>query len=51
MRTAATAGGPPVVGGSTPTQLRKERFPYAVAIAAGVIVTMWARGMLGVFVP
>ena len=51
LHTAATAGGTQLLdGGSTPAQLRKERFPYAVAIAAGVIVTMWARGMLGVFV-
>ena len=50
LRTAATAGGPQFAEGSTPAQIRKERFPYAVAIAAGVIVTMWARGMLEVFV-
>ena len=52
LRTVATAGGPQTVdGGSTPAQIRKERFPYAVAIAAGVTVTMWARGMLEVLVP
>ena len=52
LRTAATAGGTQFLDeGSTPAQLRKERFPYAVAIAVGVIATMWARGMLEVFVP
>ena len=52
LRTAATAGGPQIIGGdSMPAQIRKERFPYAVAIAAGVIVTMWARDMLEVLVP
>lgn len=42
MRTAAATGGDTW----NPTSLRKERFPYAVAIAVGVFVTMWARGML-----
>ena len=51
LRTPATAGGLQVVGGTTPAQLRKERFPYAVAIAAGVFVTMWSRRMLEVFIP
>jgi hypothetical protein len=32
-------------------QLRKERFPYAAAIAVGVVVTMWLRGMLEVLIP
>lgn len=26
---------------------RKERFPYAVAIAVGVVATLWLRGALG----
>ena len=52
MRTAATAGGLQAINsGPTPAQHHKERFPYAVAIAVGVIVTMWARGMLEVFTP
>jgi len=29
---------------------RKERFPYAVAIAVGVVATLWLRGALGVLV-
>ena len=28
--------------------VRKERFPYAVAIAVGVVATLWLRGSLGV---
>lgn len=31
--------------------LRKQKFPYALAIAAGVVMTMWLRGMLEVFIP
>ena len=27
--------------------VRKERFPYAVAVAAGVALTLWLRGSLG----
>lgn len=42
---------PGAVGASTPMQLRKERFPYAAAIAVGVVVTMWLRGMLEVLIP
>ncbi len=29
---------------------RKERFPYAVAIAVGVVATLWLRGALGALV-
>jgi prepilin peptidase CpaA len=36
----ATAGAPDL------SQVRKERFPYAVAIGLGAIATMWLRGML-----
>jgi prepilin peptidase CpaA len=28
------------------TRMGKERFPYAVAIATGVIATLWLRGLL-----
>jgi prepilin peptidase CpaA len=36
--------------GSAPVQpLHKERFPYAAAIAIGVVATMGLRGMLKVF--
>lgn len=28
-------------------QVGKQRFPYAVAIAAGVVLAMWMRGLLG----
>jgi prepilin peptidase CpaA len=52
MRTAATTGGVPAADGTfIPTSLSKERFPYAVAIAVGVLVTMWARGMLKALIP
>jgi len=37
--------------GTAPTTIsivRKERFPYAVAIALGVIVTLWVRGPLDI---
>jgi prepilin peptidase CpaA len=27
--------------------VRKERFPYAIAIAVGVITVLWLRGALG----
>jgi prepilin peptidase CpaA len=38
--------------GVAPTApLRKERFPYAAAIAAGVLSTLWLSGMLEVPVP
>jgi prepilin peptidase CpaA len=36
----ATAGAPDL------SQVRKERFPYAVAIGLGAIATMWLRSML-----
>lgn len=51
MRTAAAGGAPNAADGSNPTQLRKERFPYAAAIAVGVVITMWLRGMLEVLIP
>ena len=41
IRVATAGAGNPVA-----SRLRKERFPYAVAIGAGVIATMWLRGML-----
>jgi prepilin peptidase CpaA len=28
-------------------QAGKQRFPYAIAIAAGVVLAMWMRGLLG----
>ncbi len=36
----ATAGAPNL------SQVRKERFPYAVAIGLGAVATMWLRGIL-----
>ncbi len=36
----ATAGAPDL------SQVRKERFPYAVAVGLGTIATLWLRGML-----
>lgn len=38
--TGALASGPVL------TEIGKERFPYAAAIAAGVIATLWLRGLL-----
>ena len=35
-----------VASGPALTRLGKERFPYAAAIAAGVVATMWLRGLL-----
>jgi Flp pilus assembly protein protease CpaA len=38
-----------VAAGTSPTTMsavRKERFPYAVAIGLGAIVTLWRRGTL-----
>lgn len=35
-----------VASGPVLTQLGKERFPYAAAIAAGVVATLWLRGLL-----
>ena len=32
---------------ATISVVRKERFPYAVAIAVGVVTTLWLRGSLG----
>ncbi len=51
MRVAAAGVPAGDVGGSNLMRLRKERFPYAAAIAAGVLATMWMRGMLEVFSP
>ncbi len=49
---ASPAGAPAnAEGGSILTQLRKERFPYAAAIAVGVVATMWLRGMLEFLTP
>lgn len=43
----ASAGqGSAAATGPALSQVRKERFPYAVAIGLGVIVTLWQRGML-----
>jgi prepilin peptidase CpaA len=51
IRTAA-AGAPASAAGSPPlAQLRKERFPYAAAIAVGVITTLWLNGTLEVLIP
>jgi len=33
---------------ATVSVVRKERFPYAVAIAIGAIATLWIRGSLGI---
>lgn len=46
IRMATAGAGSPAV-----SRLRKERFPYAVAIGAGVIATMWLRGMLEFLIP
>lgn len=51
IRTAVAGASPGDEGGSILMRLRKERFPYAAAIAAGVLATMWMRGMLEVFSP
>jgi prepilin peptidase CpaA len=50
---AASAAGHPAPHEAVPMtgQLRKERFPYAAAIALGVVATLWLRGMLEVFAP
>jgi prepilin peptidase CpaA len=48
----ATAGAPvSATGGPLLVQLRKERFPYAAAIAVGVVTTLWLNGMLEVLIP
>lgn len=48
---AATAPATGTVNGSIVAQLRKQRFPYAAAIAIGVGATMWWSGMLEVLIP
>jgi len=35
-----------LASGPTLADMRKERFPYAAAIAVGVIATLWLRGLL-----
>jgi prepilin peptidase CpaA len=35
-----------LASGPVLAQMRKERFPYAAAIAVGVITTLWLRGLL-----
>ena len=35
-----------LASGPALAQMRKERFPYAAAIAVGVITTLWLRGLL-----
>ena len=35
-----------LASGPVLAQMRKERFPYAAAIAAGVFTTLWLRGLL-----
>lgn len=49
IRTAPVGASAGDDGSSDLMRLRKERFPYAAAIAAGVLTTMWMRGMLEVF--
>mgnify|MGYP007099598298 CR=1 FL=1 len=44
-----SASGHGVTAGASPTAMsavRKERFPYAVAIGLGAIVMLWLRGTL-----
>ena len=48
---AAAAGVPASAGGPLLVQLRKERFPYAAAIAVGVVTTLWITGTLEVLIP
>jgi Flp pilus assembly protein protease CpaA len=48
---AATAPATGTVDGSIVARLRKQRFPYAAAIAIGVGATMWWSGMLEVLIP
>ena len=48
---AAAAPATGTVDGSIVAQLRKQRFPYAAAIAIGVGATMWWSGMLEVLIP
>jgi prepilin peptidase CpaA len=49
---ALLAGGVPAAGppSAIVSVARKERFPYAVAIAVGVVVTLWLQGSLWVLV-
>ena len=35
-----------ITSGPVLAQMRKERLPYAAAIAVGVITTIWLRGLL-----
>ena len=42
LRSAPSA----LASGPTLAQLGKERFPYAAAIAVGVVATLWLRGLL-----
>lgn len=46
---ASPAGGAVSAGraAATISIVRKERFPYAVAIACGAVATLWAKGSLG----
>ena len=47
LRSAAVAAGGPEPGFRVALALAgKERFPYAAAIAIGVLATMWMRGLL-----
>ena len=50
LRGNAAAGSSAMPGalaaGSTLAQIGKKRFPYAAAIAVGVIATLWLRGLL-----
>jgi len=50
LRGASSAGSSAKPGalatGSTLTQIGKKRFPYAAAIAVGVMATLWLRGLL-----
>ena len=46
---ASPAGGAPSAGTAAAkiSIVRKERFPYAVAIGCGVVATLWLQGSLG----
>jgi prepilin peptidase CpaA len=51
IRTAAAGAPASAATGPLLVQLRKERFPYAAAIAVGVVTTLWISGTLEVLIP
>ena len=51
IRMAAVGTPAGTAGESVLMQLRKERFPYAAAIAVGVVATLWLSGSLEVLIP